>query len=53
MAAVYNRYHSSSLNRETLVNTPEFLQDAKTFLNSRGGYDAKDLEDKDFLFYKS
>ena len=52
MAAVYNRYHSSSLNRETLVNTPEFLKDAKTFLTSRGGYNANDLEDNDFLYDK-
>ena len=39
-------------NRGYLTQNEDFLNDARRFLFTRGGYDPRDLEDPDFVYDK-
>lgn len=50
MVAMYHMYDPSNINRETLVQDQDFLNDARTFLKNRENYSDESLSDPQDLF---
>ena len=50
MSILYNHYDQKYLNKESLIETDEFIQDAQQFLIDREGYDAEDLADRENVY---
>lgn len=52
MVALYNHYQKDSLNRDSLLQNEDFVNDARVFLNKRGRYKEEDLQDPTFVYDK-
>ena len=52
MVALYNHYQKDSLNRDSLLQNEDFVNDARVFLNKRGRYKDEDLQDPTFVYDK-
>ena len=50
MASMYHLYDKSNLNRESLIKDPDFLSDARSFLQGREGYSDQNLSDPEDLY---
>ena len=50
MAAMYHMYDQSSMNRENLIDDPDFLSDARSFLQGREGYSDQALNSPEDVY---
>ena len=50
MAAMYHMYDQSSMNRENLIDDPDFLSDARIFLQGREGYSDQSLNNPEDVY---